>query len=302
VKKLTYRGTEIMAYKYESILKTFEYSKDSYQIISDFLLSGDITNPNVMLNVTKVSKEFGKEPKHWFQRPSTKELIITLIEIQCEDQKRRGRLKKAIESFLKEEDIPKVRKSYLCKNSEFIELLKDSKYQLTVKFAKKIGLIIVKRGNAQLTKSESGTWIHKDLAIKYAEWLDPKFSIWISQKINELISDGVAWNKIRLQTRIDYKPLTDAVEKYILPKYPKMNENIVYGKIANYINCRVMGKKAKEIREEKGIEPYELTRDHFTEKQLQQIEKVQVFAEMLISQLDLHDFKSLEEKISNFRL
>ncbi len=33
-----------------------------------------------------------------------------------------------------------------------------------------------------------------------------------------------------------------------------MDENIVYGRIANFINLKVIGQKAREIREEKGID------------------------------------------------
>ncbi len=47
-----------------------------------------------------------------------------------------------------------------------------------------------------------------------------------------------------------------------------MDENIVYGRIANFINLKVIGQKAREIREEKGIEPSELTRDFFTKGEL----------------------------------
>jgi len=38
---------------------------------------------------------------------------------------------------------------------------------------------------------------------------------------------------------------------------------LVYGRIANFINLKVIGQKAKEIREEKGIEPSELTTRFF---------------------------------------
>ena len=284
-----------MAYKYESILKTFEYSKDSYKVISDFLLSGDITNPNVMLNVTKVSKEFGKRPNDWFANPSVLEFIKALLQVKIESNDKK--LIKTFCKFLKDEKTI-TRKSCNGKNNGLIDKLNSLKQKELMSFLRKIGMLITKKGgnNKELT----GTWVNRDLAVKYAEWLDPKFSIWVSQKILDLVSDGVAWNKIRLQTRIDYKPLTDAIEKHIRPKYPKMQENILFGQIANFINCRVMGKKAKEIREEKGIEPYELTRDHFTEKQLQQIEKVQVFTEILITQLKFDDFKKLEEMILKY--
>ncbi len=87
--------------------------------------------------------------------------------------------------------------------------------------------------------------IHRDLAIEYARWLDPEFSIWVSKKIQELISDGIAWNEIRDATKIDYKPLTQAIAKYIIPQYPYMDKNIVYGRIANFINLKVIGQKAQ---------------------------------------------------------
>jgi hypothetical protein len=284
-----------MTYKYDSVLKSFQYSKENYKIISDFLLSGDKENPNILLNVTKISTVFGKESKYWFRMESVKEFIISLIEIKCENNDRK--LKKIILYFLETEKIPKVSKTHLCKNDEFVGFLRESKYQVLVKLAKQMGLIVVKRGNAKLTNTTSGTWIHKDLAIKYAEWLDPKFSIWISQKIQELVSDGVAWNKIRQTTRIDYKPLTDAIEKNIITRYPNMDENIVYGQIANYINIKVIGQKAREIREEKGIEANQLTRDFFTKEELDKIEKLQVFTEILISQFQIYTFKKLEKKI-----
>jgi len=73
-----------MAYKYSSILKSFQYDKESYKIISDFLLSGEKSNPNILLNVTKVSKEFGKEPRHWLQLESTFTFAKALIQIKLE--------------------------------------------------------------------------------------------------------------------------------------------------------------------------------------------------------------------------
>jgi prolipoprotein diacylglyceryltransferase len=80
-----------------------------------------------------------------------------------------------------------------------------------------------------------------------------------------------------------------------------MDKNIVYGRIANFINLKVIGQKAKEIREEKGIEPSELTRDFFTKKELDRIEKLQIFTEILISQFEIYTFKELEEKINLYK-
>ena len=283
-----------MPYKYKSILKSFQYSKENYQVISDFLLSGAKSNPNILLNVTKISKEFGKEPRHWFQLESTLNFIKALIQIKLEANNKK--LKTAFRKFITNEQKTNRGISAVGKNYDFIAILELLNQKQFIKLIKAIGLIIVKKGGNDRTLT--GTWIHKDLAVKYAEWLDPKFSIWISQKIQELLNDGASWNEIRDITKIDYKPLILAIEKYVMPKYPKMDEDILKGRIANFINIKVIGQKAKEIREEKGIEPHELTRDFFTKEELIQIEKLQVFTEILISQFKLHDFQSLEERIN----
>ena len=290
-----------MTYKYSTILKTFNYSKESYKIISDFILSGDITNPDILLNVTKISKEFGKVPNEWFRISSTISFAKALIRIKIKDNDKR--LKKAFLKFIKL-NMSDTGITRITQNSDFIAILEKLDYKQLQKLMKEIGLISIKRGNLKGSKngkSLQGTWLHKDLSIKYAEWLDSEFSIWISQKIQQLINDGVSWNEIRATTKMDYKPLILAIEKYAMPKYQNMDENILKGQIANYINIRVIGQKAKDIRTEKGIEPHELTRDFFTEENLKEIEKVQIFTEILISHFQLHDFKSLEKEINRYK-
>jgi hypothetical protein len=186
-------------------------------------------------------------------------------------------------------------------NIELITVLENLNSKQLLKLIKLLGLVVVKTGGANINaEAIQGTWLHRDLAVKYAEWLDPKFSIWISQKILELVNDGVSWNEIRNTTKMDYKPLTDAIKKHIILKYPKMDTNIVYGQIANYINLKVTGQKAKEIRANKKIKENELTRDYFKELELHRIEKVQIFAEILISQFQIYDFQTLQQRISQY--
>lgn len=35
-----------------------------------------------------------------------------------------------------------------------------------------------------------GTWMHEELALKFAGWLSPEFEVWIYQKIKELLTTG----------------------------------------------------------------------------------------------------------------
>ncbi len=113
-----------MTYKYKSVLKSFQYSKENYKIISDFLLSGDRKNPDILLNVTKISKEFGKEPKYWFRITTVKEFIISLIEIKC--QAKDKKLKKMALNFLEKEKNAKVSITHLCENGDFVGFLRES--------------------------------------------------------------------------------------------------------------------------------------------------------------------------------
>ncbi len=77
-----------MAYKYESVLKSFQYSTESYKLVSDFLLSGEKTNPKVMLKVTEISKHFGKDSRDWFRISSTKAFISALINIKLDEKEK----------------------------------------------------------------------------------------------------------------------------------------------------------------------------------------------------------------------
>ena len=92
-----------MAYKYDSALKHFTYSKESYKIISDFLLSGEKSNPNILLNVTKISKNFGKRPVKWLELSTTVSFAKALIRIKLQngDRKLEQHFKKWIKSMKK---------------------------------------------------------------------------------------------------------------------------------------------------------------------------------------------------------
>ncbi|WP_266204160.1 KilA-N domain-containing protein [Pontibacter kalidii] len=45
-----------------------------------------------------------------------------------------------------------------------------------------IPVLVVNRGS-----SNSGTWMHKLLALKFAAWLSPKFEVWVYKRIEEII-------------------------------------------------------------------------------------------------------------------
>jgi len=44
--------------------------------------------------------------------------------------------------------------------------------------------VLTKRGGY------SGTWMHEDVALEFARWLNPRFAIWCNDKIKELLTTG----------------------------------------------------------------------------------------------------------------
>lgn len=45
----------------------------------------------------------------------------------------------------------------------------------------------LKRSEIIQTKGQSGTWMHRILALKFAAWLDPKFELWVYQTIDDIL-------------------------------------------------------------------------------------------------------------------
>ena len=55
-------------------------------------------------------------------------------------------------------------------------------------FSRYTPVITIKGNYADGTRQ--GTWMHRWIAIEYAQWLDPKFSLWCNQRIDELLRTG----------------------------------------------------------------------------------------------------------------
>lgn len=110
---------------------------------------------NVMLNAAQMAKPFGKKPTHWLRLDSTKAFLFAL------------------------------QKSKLQK-SNLTEIQDNGKYQInSVYHSYYGGLVIGQHGGAN-----PGTWMHEDVAIEFARWLNPKFAIWCNDRIKEILRGG----------------------------------------------------------------------------------------------------------------
>lgn len=110
---------------------------------------------SVMINAAQMAKPFGKKPTHWLRLDSTKAFLLAL------------------------------QKSKL-QNRNLTEIQGDSKQEInSVYHSYYGGLVIGQHGGAN-----PGTWMHEDVAIEFARWLNPKFAIWCNDRIKEILRGG----------------------------------------------------------------------------------------------------------------
>lgn len=77
------------------------------------------------------------------------------------------------------------------KPNEFVRLRSTQEYLDALESVTGIPrntLIQTFRGNSQ--KKPQGTWVHKLLAVRFAQWLSPHFAVWVDKQIEELLTKG----------------------------------------------------------------------------------------------------------------
>lgn len=120
---------------------------------------------NVMINATEMAKPFGKRPNDWLKLPSTKTFLLALVETKAMG-----------------DNLPlnsKARCENLTLNSDKATPIGNTYHSYYG------GLVIGQHGGAN-----PGTWMHEDVAIEFARWLNPKFAIWCNDRIKEILRSG----------------------------------------------------------------------------------------------------------------
>ena len=69
---------------------------------------------------------------------------------------------------------------------------------LDMGFSRIENLIISSKGGSH-NGSRGGTWMYRLVALEFARWLNPKFSIWCNMKIDEIINQGYAFRDVEIQ-------------------------------------------------------------------------------------------------------
>lgn len=106
---------------------------------------------------------------------------------------------------------------------------------------------------ARAGKYNSGTWANKDIAMHFCSWISPEFQLYLIEEFQRLKKDELErrnqikeWNDCRWLTKVNYKPMTDAIKDTLIIPYnvSRDDANFIYAKENNMIYEIVFGRKS----------------------------------------------------------
>ena len=108
---------------------------------------------------------------------------------------------------------------------------------------------ISKRG-----KYDGGTFVHPDITLEFASWIDPTFKLYLIKeferlKYNESYKNEIEWSVRRMLTKTNYKIHTESIKENIVPKLTDKQKQYIYADEADVINVALFGMTAKEWKE-----------------------------------------------------
>ncbi|MDT4830725.1 KilA-N domain protein [compost metagenome] len=129
------------------------------------------------IDATSAAKHYGKEVHEWLRSIDTLELLLILADDLFGESVNSTGLEPASQSD----------PSSKTGNFPVLEKLRRMKpggreaRNLTQEIIRSSGLVDARRGR------HGGTWLHPDLGVHYAYWLDKKFAVWVGRRIVELL-------------------------------------------------------------------------------------------------------------------
>lgn len=163
---------------------------------------------------------------------------------------------------------------YMCAVSEHLKCEPES-------------LLKTRKGNA------GGTWLHTDLAVAFARWLDVRFAVWCDQQIKAIIygtPEQTDWKRVRHEAAATYKVMSSMLDmKRQLEGKKTMPHH--YANEAKLVNWALTGK----------FKPVD--RDGLTANELDLLAKLEELNTLLIGQgFDRDERKErLQMAVSNSR-
>ena len=141
-------------------------------------------------------------------------------------------------------------------NKEYLQAL------ITLNGGNKNSYVFTKNGKY------GGTWLHKDLALQFARWLNSIFAVRLDYWIRKRIQKENDWKQKRLEAKTGFLPMTDAIQgaHESVQHYHFSNESDLINKI-------VLGRTAKQYKKHYGVSN---VRDAVLSYELDEINKLQI--------------------------
>ncbi|KZX17220.1 KilA-N domain-containing protein [Methanobrevibacter filiformis] len=132
-----------------------------------------------------------------------------------------------------------------------------------------------------------GTYAHKDIAFKFANWISVEFELYVAKEFQRLKNNELnskEWNLQRTLSKINYTIHTDAIKEVLIPKLVTSKQSkFVYANEADLLNVAIFGKTAAEWRDENPNKKGNI-RDYGTLEQLVVLSNMESINALLIHQ------------------
>lgn len=182
-------------------------------------------NEDGWFNATVAATAFGKTPHEWLRLPETRRYLEALL---------------AEESNTGKSLITDGESS----NTRFSGISNQPSNPSEVRYLK------TKRGN------NGGTWLHPDLAVVFARWLDIRFAIWCDRQVRQIIAGNhphYDHKKARSEAASSFKVMNEAL-RLVREAQNKASAPYHYSNEARLINFALVGKSAGLDRESLSVE------------------------------------------------
>jgi hypothetical protein len=195
------------------------------------------------INATVVAEKFGKEPFDWLRQRDTVEYVVALTDNDS--------------GFLPElNEIKQLDGASASSRAKLLRLIK------------KTGFIKTKAGAPE---TGGGTWLHPELGVFFARWLDVKFAVWCDRQIKKIIIGELDTKRLRHKAASTNK-LQNSILQLKRAEQGKPTRFFHYANEARLVNQVLTGDWS-------GID-----RDSLTQAQLDKLAKLEEYNTVLIAQ------------------
>ena len=183
---------------------------------------------------------------------------------------------------------------------EYIEML-EKEFSLIMgnSHNQKIKTHFTKRGKeTEDNKGTFGTYLHNELFFEYLGWCDVKFRREIHKLMKEIITHSNEIKIERSNTKIHFKPLTQAIKDIYIPNQESESaKRFAYQNIATLINMKALGMSGTKYRKDNNIDDEIDLRDVLDKDTLERIDEVEMDLYGYIKYANITDYEILKEKI-----